>query len=85
MSPKQRDLLYALHNNGGSILGSDLTKAMRSVASRITWRGWVDWERPKPSGKFERNLNNWRLHITDKGRNMIGVQPNAAAKLEEAE
>ena len=74
MTPKQGMLLRRLHNNGGSIIGADLDRAMRSIASNMRIVGWVKWECPK-GVRTTRNLDQWRLHITDKGRNMIGAEP----------
>jgi hypothetical protein len=72
MTEKQRQLLYNLHNNGGTIQGVNLSAPLRSIATRLQLIGLVSWKAPKGT-LSQPNLDNWILSITDKGRSALGV------------
>lgn len=68
ITSKQKELLQRLLNAGGEMQARPLSGAERSNLSRMQIRGLVRWKSSKLSGK---NLDDWIISITDKGRSTL--------------
>lgn len=66
-------LLSLLAAGGGSLRGRQIDHGYRSLASRMQSDDLVQWERTDP--RAYKNLDEWTLHITDKGREALRSQP----------
>lgn len=80
LSPTQLRILKRLLDNGGTLMGHQLTGGERISATNMDGRhGLCVWREP-PKSAATHNLDTWSLHLTEKGAEALKDAENGEAK-----